>query len=152
MAKFQRKQNLVDGKVQGGLVTRIMCHWLCFFGITAFLFVVLQAMLGDPAVSMSERLTAAMREYALLALVILAVLPAFALDTIRFSNRFVGPVFRLRRALRELGEHGATDTVQFRDNDFWQEIAGDLNKVIARVRFSEASSPQPADRSTAGHA
>jgi hypothetical protein len=149
MAKFQRKQNLVDGKVQGGLVTRIMCHWLCFFGVTAFLFVVLQTMLGDPAVPMSGRLSAAIREYALLAIVIFAVLPAFALDTIRFSNRFVGPVFRLRRALRELGEKGDTDPVQFRDNDFWQDIAGDLNRVIARVRVARASGSESRETSSA---
>jgi hypothetical protein len=141
MAKYTRKKNLIDGKVQGGLVVRIMCHWLFFFGVTAFLFVVMQTMGGDPATTLSERLAGAVSEYALLALVIFAVLPAFVLDTIRFSNRFVGPVFRLRRALRELGEHGTTDTVQFRDNDFWQEIAGDLNKVIARVRIANATSP-----------
>ncbi len=149
MVKFQRKKNFVDGKVQGGLVRRIMCHWLCFFGITAFLFVVMQTMLGDPEMSMAESLATGVREYALLALIILAVLPAFALDTIRFSNRFVGPVFRLRRALRELGEHGTTDTLQFRDNDFWQEIAGDLNKVIARLRVSSVSSQPVRETSSA---
>ena len=137
MAKFERKKNYVDSGVQGGLVMRIMGHWLCFFGVTAFLFVVLKTMLGDPDTSMPERLSRAVSEYSLLGIIILAILPAFALDTIRFSNRFVGPVVRLRRALRELGDNGATETIQFRDNDFWQEIAADVNRVIERVQAAK---------------
>lgn len=138
MARFERKQNYVDGKVQGALVTRIMCHWLCFFVVTAFLFVVMQSMLGDPAVPLMERMAGSMREFALVAVIILAVLPAFALDTIRFSNRFAGPIFRVRRALSELSQHGTTEPIKFRDNDFWQEIALDVNRVIERVQQARA--------------
>ncbi len=142
MAKFERKKNYVDSGVQGGLVMRIMCHWLCFFGITAFLFIVLKTMLGDPDVTMPQRLSLAVSEFSLLGIIILAILPAFALDTIRFSNRFVGPVVRLRRALRELGDSGNTEPIQFRDNDFWQEIAADVNRVIVRVKAAKQPEPE----------
>jgi len=145
MAKLERKKNYVDSSVQGALIMRIMFHWVCFVGITAFLFVVLKTMLGDPDISMPERLTRAVSEYSLLGIVILAILPAFVLDTIRFSNRFVGPVVRLRRALRELGESGTTEPIQFRNNDFWQEIATDVNRVIQRIQTAKQAEQEPAD-------
>ena len=64
--------------------------------------------------------------------ILLALFPAFMLDTIRFSNRFVGPIARLRRHLRQLG-NGETDRCQFRENDYWAEMAGEFNDVAVLV-------------------
>lgn len=134
MARFERKKHFVDQNVQGGLLTRIMMHWVYFVLVVAFLFIVMRSMLGDPAVPMMERFTQSLGEFALLGIVILAILPAFALDTIRYSNRFAGPIVRVRRALRELAENGTTEQVHFREGDFWQEIAVDLNRVAERMQ------------------
>ena len=54
------------------------------------------------------------------------------LDTIRFSNRFVGPVTRLRRAMRSLGTTDDVAPLQFRDNDFWAEAADEFNNVLEK--------------------
>jgi len=67
----------------------------------------------------------------------LALFPAFMLDTIRFSNRFVGPIARVRRHLRQLGE-GNTERCSFRDNDFWSELANEFNSVAERVEQLES--------------
>ena len=89
-------------------------------------------------------------EFTFMGIVMLALFPAFMLDTIRFSNRFVGPIARVRRHLRQLGA-GNTERCQFRNNDFWAELAEEYNVVADRVeRLQEenaalrAQSSQPA--------
>ncbi len=68
------------------------------------------------------------------------LLPIIIIDVIRVSNRFCGPMQRLRGAMRQLaaGEH--VRPVHFRDNDFWQELAEEFNAVIARVQSDGTSS------------
>ncbi len=133
MKKFERKLNYIDGSVQGSLVRRIMLHWLSFLAIASFSFILLQALLGNPDLPLTDRIAKTVSEFALLGVLMLAILPAFVLDTIRFSNRFVGPIARLRRAFRELNEFGHCEPIKFRGNDFWQEVADEFNSIAARV-------------------
>ena len=132
MARVQRKQNFVDKHVQGALLRRIFFHWLIFFVVVTMSVVMLQAMLGDPAYSLASRLKHEMGEFIFMGVILLALFPAFMLDTIRFSNRLVGPIARLRRHLRQLGS-GDTDRCQFRENDYWAEMAGEFNEVAILV-------------------
>lgn len=134
MSAPKRKQNYIDSSVQGGLIKRILFHWVMFFVVTVMAILGLKTLLGDPSQTMTARLQAEMGELVLLALIFAAIFPAFMLDTIRFSNRFVGPVTRLRRHLKELGTTGETTDIKFRDNDFWQEIAEEFNAVNDLVR------------------
>jgi len=134
MARVQRKQNFVDKHVQGALLRRIFLHWLIFFVVVTMSVVMLQAMLGDPAQSLSARLSTEMGEFIFMGVILLALFPAFMLDTIRFSNRFVGPIARLRRHLRQLG-NGETERCQFRENDYWAEMAGEFNQVATMVEM-----------------
>lgn len=129
MAEFQRKQNFIDKSVQGGLVRRIFMHWLVFFVVTTLAVLSLKTLLGEPSLSFGERLSKEFGDFIYLGIVFIAIFPAFMLDTVRFSNRFVGPIARLRRHLSELGQNGETQDVKFRDNDFWQAIAGEFNAV-----------------------
>jgi hypothetical protein len=85
----------------------------------------------------AERLQEQLSDFALLGIIFLAVFPAFMLDTIRFSNRFVGPISRLRRHLIELSQDGETSDISFRDNDFWQTVAVEFNHVNARFRAQQ---------------
>ncbi|MEZ6094878.1 MAG: hypothetical protein R3C03_11700 [Pirellulaceae bacterium] len=133
MKKFERKTNYIDSSVQGSLVKRIMIHWLAFFGITAASFVTLHAFLGNPDLPLTERIAQTISEFSLIGLLMLATLPAFALDTIRFSNRFVGPMMRLRRAMRELNTGENFQPLKFRGDDFWQDVANEFNTLAERL-------------------
>ena len=150
MQRKKRKQNFVDSAVQGSLLRRIVLHWLVFFFVVAFSTITLQALLGDPELTLTSRLAQEAREFSLIGIIILFLFPAFLLDTIRFSNRFVGPISRLRRQMRELGETGETTVLKFRDNDFWMELANEFNAVRDRVmasnRKSEVQSRDPSDQ------
>lgn len=128
----QRKQNYIDSHVQGSLLRRICGHWLVFFLVAAVAIILLQSLLGDPSKSLTERLQNEIGEFTLMGIVMVSLFPAFMLDTIRFSNRFVGPIARVRRHLRQLAT-GDTHRCTFRDNDFWAELAEDFNGAAELV-------------------
>ena len=129
----QRKKNYVDSHVQGSLLKRIILHWLAFFVVAGMSIIMLQSLLGDVNLSLGERISRQIGEFTLIGVIMVCLFPVFLLDTIRFSNRFVGPIARMRRHLREIGETGTTDECKFRGDDFWSEMAGELNAVTERV-------------------
>ena len=136
--RMKRRNNFVDSSVQGALLRRIFTHWIVFFFVTALSIVALQTLLGDPTKPLVERLQVETGEFVLIGIVMLALLPAFMLDTVRFSNRFVGPILRVRRHLRELGSEQKTEHCSFRDNDFWIDMANEFNKVVELVEQQKA--------------
>lgn len=133
MAIQKRRKNYTDTHVQGSLIRRVLFHWCIFFAVTAIALTTLPALTGDPALPFSERLQAELGKSGILFVVMLGLLPAFMLDTVRFSNRFVGPIARLRGAMRKLSREQQADPIQFRDNDFWTEIANEFNAVSELV-------------------
>ena len=133
MMNRKRKQKYIDSHVQGALLGRIFMHWVVFFFVAALTLILMKVLVGDPALTMADRITSQSGELSLLAVAMLALLPAFMLDTTRFSNRFVGPIGRLRRQLRQLGSTGTAEPCVFRDNDFWSDMANEFNAVAELV-------------------
>jgi hypothetical protein len=68
----------------------------------------------------------------------LLLLPVVLIDVLRLSNRFTGPMFRVRRTMNLLAQGEPVPPLKFRDGDFWMEFAGDFNAVAARLRELEA--------------
>lgn len=136
--KHARKQNYIDSSVQGALLRRIVLHWVLYFIVAGLAIVSLQAMLSGPSGEpLMKRVLHEINNFTLVGLILVCIFPAFLLDTVRFSNRFVGPVGRLRRYLRQLGQDGDTDRLSFRGNDFWAEMAEEFNVVAERFDAQE---------------
>ena len=129
MNRLKRRATYVDSSVQGGLLRKIFAHWIVFFIATTLSVILLQTLLGDPSKTVTQRLQLEMGEFFFIGVVLLALLPAFMLDTVRFSNRFVGPIVRLRRHLREIVTEDKTGHCKFRDDDFWIEMSKEYNGV-----------------------
>ncbi len=136
MSKHKRKKNFVDNKVQGALLRRIFSHWLLFFCVAGGSVILLQTLLGDSNIPVMDRLKQQVGDFSLFAIVMAALFPGFMLDTIRFSNRFVGPVGRLRRHLQQLSR-GDTSKCSFRGDDFWAEAAEEFNAVAKLVKSQQ---------------
>lgn len=133
MQKHVRKKKFVDSSVQGALLRRIVLHWVMYFFVAALAIISVQLMLTGPnGEPLMTRLMTEAKGFTLVGLILICIFPAFLLDTIRFSNRFVGPVGRLRRYLRHLGQDRNTETLSFRGDDFWAEMAEEYN-VVAKV-------------------
>ena len=134
MSKKMRRQHWVDSRVQGTLIRRILFHWCAFFVVTLMCVSVMHLLLGDPNKTIVERATSPGSGLMLIGVIMVALFPAFALDTIRFSNRFVGPIARLRRYMRELASGEQVNSLAFRDNDFWADVADEFNTVAQLVQ------------------
>jgi hypothetical protein len=124
---------MIDPGVQGTLILRVVLYWIiCLVGVTLMLFC--WRMIVNGPQPLAVRWEGIWLDFgpALVASVVL--LPLVVFDVLRVSNRFSGPLFRLRRAMRALarGEHIAP--ISFREGDFWIEIAHEFNAIAARLQ------------------
>lgn len=133
-----RNKVYVDRIVQGALARRIVLHWCVFFALTVISLVALELFLGDPGLTMSEHLRTLWSKYAFLLILMVAIVPTFIYDSMKLSNRFVGPVLRLHDSIRALAKGEPVRELKFRDSDFWQEISEDFNVVASRIREHKA--------------
>jgi hypothetical protein len=139
---MRRRQFFVDPKVQGALVLRVLLYWfVCLITIT--LMLLCWSVIRTPRMFYTY-LDDLWFQYwpALIASFIL--LPMVVVDVIKLSNRFAGPLVRLRRAMRALAQGEEVRPIKFRDNDFWQDFADEFNAIAARMQqVAPPSTPAP---------
>ncbi len=134
MRLTSRKQILVDRKVQGALVLRSVIYWC--FGVFALSLIVLcwSAIAGPPGPVFSPaRFEQLWEQYGIVAVASLFMLPIVLIDVVVLSNRFTGPLNRMRCSLRALAAGEFVQPVHFRDRDFWHDVAEELNAVAAYI-------------------
>ena len=136
-----RKRFFVDYRVQGALIVRVVLYWLMCL-LTIMLVLLSWGMIAGPARPLNAHLTELWTLHGPAAVASLLVLPAVIFDLLRVSNRFAGPMFRLRRSLHDLAQDKPVLAVRFRQGDFWQEFAEDFNTVAALAKRAKIS---PAD-------
>ena len=128
----------VDRLVQGALARRIVVHWCVFFALSMISLTALELFLGDPELSLTDHLSVLWGKYAFFVILMVSILPTFVYDSMKLSNRFAGPVMRLRESIHDLAQGESVEELKFRDNDFWRELSDDFNAVAKRVHGSEA--------------
>jgi len=133
--KNKRKKYFVDRKVQGAILWHMVLHWGLLLAATFVLLVffdMVTRLRGNVGTSLLQR-------HAPTLLAMLALAPICIRDLCKLSNRFAGPMVRLRRAMRDLAEGREVAPVHFRENDFWKDLAADFNRVVHRVEVATAS-------------
>jgi len=139
--KHLRKRLFVDPKVQGALVVRVVCYWLiCLVTIT--LMLLCWRIITGPARMFYTHLDDMWFHYGPALVASLVLLPLVIVDIVRLSNRFAGPMLRLRRSMGELAQGRPVEPISFRDGDFWQDFAKEFNSVLARVNRLQAQAAQ----------
>ncbi len=128
----KRKKLFVDSAVQGGLAKRITLHWFVFFGIVIALQFLTSWML-NPVQSFGELGNSIFQNNGLFLIAVALLLPAFVLDTIKVTNKFAGPIVRLKNALKKASESGELEEIGFREGDYWSEIADSYNELVRAV-------------------
>jgi hypothetical protein len=128
-----RRQLFVDPKVQGAILLRAAGYWFLSLAIMALLLFDWQILVnpGQPFYAHFNNMWHWYGPVAGIATLIL--LPLTAFDSVRLSNRFAGPVFRLRRELRRLAAGEQVKPIKFREGDFWQDLADEFNAVNQRI-------------------
>lgn len=132
----KRKVDFIDPEVQGALTRRIVGQWVVFTAVAAVLAFGLQWM-TDPFAPISQHAIEAWWTYGPMLLVLVCLLPVFVMDTVKLSNKFTGPIYRLRHVARSLAAGERPAPVEFRGGDFWRGLADDMNSVIERVAEAE---------------
>jgi hypothetical protein len=140
-----RKRFFVDYRVQGALVVRVVLYWLtCLLTVMLLLFG--WRMAAGPVRPLNSQLRELWTLFEPVAVASLLLLPVVIFDLLRVSNRFAGPMFRLRKSLRELAQGKPVAAVQFRQGDFWQEFADDFNTVAAKTEQAKCLDTCPQNR------
>jgi hypothetical protein len=128
----QRRQKYIDSKVQGALARRIIFHWLVFLAVASAAALLLQV-LSDPFRPAGEHLENLWFTQGPFLVVMVFLLPVFVIDTVKISHRFAGPIYSLRRSMREVADGQPPRKLKFREGDFWHELATDYNAMISRL-------------------
>lgn len=138
MSARKRRQLFIDGKVQGALVVRVMMYWFyCLLSVA--LMTACWAIFSDRPATSADLMRRVWIQCgpALFASVLL--LPIVIVDCVRLSNKFAGPVKRLRHAMKDLADGRHVRPQNFRDGDFWFDFAEDFNRVLARIQAAESA-------------
>ncbi len=139
MVKNKRRIVLVDRQVQWAIVRLSLLQWLCLSLAALFFLAAVQVGVDGVLKPWSEHWQRIRPLATSMLLWLLLLLPKFTYDSFKFSNRFVGPVTRLRRALRELAEGKPFSPIRFRKGDYWQEMAEELNRAVAALTKQRAA-------------
>src|SRR5262249_6297526 len=130
MNRIRRSTFLVDRKVQGALMVRMIFYWLFCLLSMVLMIVCWNVYAGPPRRFVDLFLDLYFRYGPALAASLL-LLPIVMMDVVRLSNRFVGPVVRLKTALKELADGRPAQPLNFRDDDFWRDLAVEFNRAAA---------------------
>ncbi|MCH7686986.1 MAG: hypothetical protein IH899_09945 [Planctomycetes bacterium] len=138
MSKSKRRQLYVDGHVQGAIIRRVAIYWAC-----CVLFVVIPLCIGNafrrPDLLFYEQFGNLWNQYWPILVCMVCMLPFSLLDALQLSNRFAGPMFRLRRQMHLLAEGKQVEPLMFREGDFYHEMALDLNRILERYKNATES-------------
>jgi methyl-accepting chemotaxis protein len=132
MGQPRRTKHFIDANVQGSLARRIIFHWIAFLGVAFFVSFILQV-LSNPFRPVLAHMRDVWYSHGPFLLVMLFLLPVFVMDTVKLSHRFVGPIYSLRRAFREIAAGKTPRQLKFRRRDFWKDLAEDYNAMLNRL-------------------
>ena len=136
IGKAHRKRLFVDSEVQGAVIKRVLIYWaFCLLFITVS--IAIGQTLADPSRYVFRRLGDTWRQHWQVLAAMVAMLPFVLYDMLKLRNRFAGPIFRLRRELKHFLESNEYQPIQFRQNDFWSDLADRVNDLVHRVEMAE---------------
>jgi hypothetical protein len=128
-----RGKFLIDKSVQMSLVRRVVLHWVSFIALFFLIVLTLEMFMREPGVGIGQSMLDTLKKNTLIFVLMVAVMPAFLYDTVKMSNRFAGPVSRLKQGLSALAKGQNVEPMNFRKGDFWGELAEDFNRVAVKL-------------------
>ena len=131
-SSVRRHKQLVDPDVQLGILRKIAVHWSIFFVCNAVALMIWIRLFEQPDAGWGQTFADTLRRFMPFFIITMALIPAFVWDTLKLTNRFAGPILRLRNALADASEGRAVSPLRFRSNDFWKEIAEEFNQALIR--------------------
>ncbi len=132
-----RRRVYVNPKIQGRLILRVVLYWIvCAISVT--LMLLCWQVLSGPPQPFFAHLNMVWYHYGPAIVCSCLLLPLVIIDILGFSNRFVGPMLRLRRSMHELALGEQVEPLEFREGDFWPEFADEFNALARRMENQPA--------------
>lgn len=138
--RTRRTKYFVDGKVQGALVARVVKYWLLSLiavGCLSFFGWVLIAPGLGAIAGAGARMPEVLAAFTVAVLAVVLMLPIVIIDFIRQTHRFIGPLVRLRDAMRRVAAGEMVEPLRFREGDHWQDMAEEFNAVVRLLENAE---------------
>ncbi len=142
MVKQKRKQLYIDPQVQGPIVRRVIVYWSACISFV-MLPMLLARVVADPSVFVLNHVPGLIAQYWPILMCMTVMLPLAVLDALKLSNRFAGPIFRIRHELKKHNEGQPVNKIVLRSDDYWHDIANEFNKFTDRVQQATASDEFP---------
>jgi hypothetical protein len=131
VAGERRRRYFIDPQVQGALLRQAIFYWLwasATFALISFVYRVIPAWLSD-----APEQASIWRDLGPYTIASVVLFPIVIVSAIRFSNRFAGPMVRIRSTLRELAQGETPPPLTLRSSDFWSDIGADINVIAAKL-------------------
>lgn len=144
MPSQNRKVQYVGEQIQRVLATRAAFHW-CFCLAVVFMSVLLSHMASQPELGIIGNCKATWLTMGAPVLLGACFLPWVIIDSLRLSNRFSGPLARIRRNLQTMQAGVPVAPIRVRERDFFQDIVQEINSLAASLdqSGSRAAAPLP---------
>ncbi len=127
-----RRQLLIDDRVQWPILQRTAFYTTaCAVYFMVVLFYVESNRIGHE--SFSRTFFACLDVIACWAPGLMLLAPIITYDILRFTNRFAGPMFRLRREMQRLIDAESDQPIALRSDDHWPEMADLFNQIQAEL-------------------
>lgn len=123
-----RRKFRLDPRVRGEVARQCFYYWI---GYVAAILLFLSAWIGvvdqprSPADFWQKLMTLGLPTLAGSAL----FLPLLFFHSARFSNRFSGPLYRIRKTLSALSRGETSEHLILRKDDYWEDLADDVERI-----------------------
>lgn len=67
-------------------------------------------------------------------IVLLALVPVMAWDTIRMSHRLVGPLVRFRKSMQAIADGEAVRPIKLREDDYLTDMRDEFNRMLESLQ------------------
>lgn len=137
MAKRNRTRLYIDGNVQGTIIKRVILYWAACVA-----FMTLPLILGkvyeEPQVFILSQIGAVASRYWPVYLVMTCMLPFAITDSLRLSNKLVGPIIRIKSELQKVNQGMPFRSISLREDDFCHDLASEINQAYESMDDSRA--------------
>lgn len=150
----RRRRRYVHPKIQLALALQSLRQW-AFFLIAMFgMLCALEYFNNGGQETAGACMLKMWGRYGPALLVVLFLLPAIIHDSIKMSNRFVGPLLRLRTAMQGVARDQTVEPLKCRDKDCAEDFFMAFNEMLERIKQLEEekrealAAAQPSDGRT----
>jgi hypothetical protein len=129
---------------QTRMLLRIGCYWLIYLVVIWNLLFVWRLLVEGPG-NLLDQYWRFLQDYSAPLILFLALMPLAAWDAVKFSHRLVGPLVRVRQAVRDLAEGNPVRPLRFRQGDYLGELRDDFNGMLEALQRRGVPVLKPAE-------